>query len=181
MKTDSIHSRVCSITLIACLLCVVGTGPTVAQEKATRFCRSAIYVEVLGQGVLYSINYDYRLTPHIGLRAGFTTWSLPSFLFAVGELKFTGFPIMVNYLSGEGSSHLELGIGVIPAVISFDGQVIFFDTEFNEEATTVLGTATLGYRLQPQDGGFVFRIGLTPLFTFKEAQLTGGLSLGFAF
>ncbi len=169
---------------MACVLLGAGTGSAVAQEEATHFRRSAIYVEGLGQGILYSVNYDHRLTPHIGLRAGFTSWSnrsIPNFLFETGELKFTGFPIMVNYLSGEGTSHLELGIGVIPAIISFPGRDIFFGTKFEGEASTVLGTVTLGYRSQPQDGSFVFRIGLTPLFTFKQASLTGGLSLGFAF
>ena len=180
MTTNDIHSRVCS-TLMLCALLVAGAGSAVAQEKAAHFCPSAIYVEAGGQGILYSVNYDYRLTPHIGLRAGFTSWSIPISLFAVGELKLTGFPIMVNYLSGEETSHLELGIGLIPVIIAFQGREIFFSTEVNGKGSTVLGTATLGYRSQPQDGGFVFRIGLVPLFTFKKATLTGGLSLGYAF
>jgi hypothetical protein len=89
----------------------------------------------------------------------------------VAELKFTGFPIMVNLLTGEETSHFELGIGVVPGTFSLD----FL------EGSGVLGTATIGYRAQPRDGGFVFRIGLTPLFTLKGSQITGGLSLGFAF
>jgi hypothetical protein len=180
MATNDIHSRVCSI-LMLCILLFVWAGTSVAQEGATCSCPSAIYVEALGQGILYSVNYDYRLTTHIGLRAGFTSWSIPILFFAVGELKFTGFPIMVNYLSGEGTSHLELGIGLIPSIISFQGREIFFGNEINGEGSIVLGTATLGYRSQPLDGGFVFRIGLMPLFTLKKATLTGGLSLGFAF
>jgi len=168
--------------LIACALLGTGSRPAVAQEEPTPFSRSAIYVEGLGQGILYSVNYDYRFTPHFGVRAGFTSWSLPIFaVFSVGELSFTGFPITVNYLSGDRTSHLELGIGIVPARFTMQGQEIFFGTEYEGEGSTVLGTATLGYRAQPRDGGFVFRIGLTPLFTFKKAILTGGLSLGVAF
>jgi hypothetical protein len=180
MKIKIIHSRLCR-TLMLCILCVAGTGFSFAQDEATHFCPNAIYVEGFGQGILYSINYDRRITPNIGLRAGFTSWSFPVALFAVGELKFTGFPLMAYYLTGQGTSHLELGFGVVPAIISFQGREIFFGTEVDGETITMLGTATLGYRLQPQDGGFVFRIGVTPLFTFKEVGWTGGLSLGFAF
>ena len=180
MKITRIHSRVC-ITLMFCILCVAGTRFSFAQEKDTSYCRSAIYIEGFGQGILYSINYDYRFTPNIGLRTGFTSWSMPFALFAIDELKFTGFPIMVNYLSGQGTSHLELGIGVVPAIISFQGRMIFFGGEVSGETITVLGTATIGYRAQSRDGGFVFRIGLTPLFTLKGSQISGGLSLGFAF
>lgn len=167
--------------LMVCLLLAAGTASVSARDDSTSFCPSAIYVEVLGQGVLYTVNYDHRLTQNISLRAGFTSWSVPFALFAVGELKFTGFPVMVNYLSGEETGHLELGVGVIPATLSFQGREIFFGTEVNGTETMVLGTATFGYRAQPRDGGFVFRIGMTPLFTFKEVQIWGGLSLGYAF
>jgi len=175
------YSRVSS-TLMACVLFVAWVRPAAAQEEPTILCPNAIYLEGGGQGILYSINYDRRLWSHIGIRAGFSSWSIPFFLFAVGELKFTGFPIIVNYLSGESTIHnLEVGIGIVPTIVSFQGREIFFGSEVEGEGRVVLGTATLGYRAQPPNGGFVFRIGLTPLFTFKEAQLWGGLSVGFAF
>jgi len=184
MAAPMIISGKCSrlrSTAMACLLLGAWTGTAVAQEEATRFSRNAIYVEVLGQGILYSVNYDHRFTPHIGLRAGFTTWVLD--LVIIPEMRFTGFPIMINYLTGEGTSHLELGIGVIPMILSSPERENFLGLFHVEERTmtTVLATATVGYRAQPQDGGFVFRIGLTPFFTFKGAALSGGLSLGFAF
>jgi hypothetical protein len=96
-------------------------------------------------------------------------------LSANGGLAFTGFPIMVNYLSGEGSGNLELGIGVIPLTVSIGG-----DSGL-KRGTAVFGTATLGYRFQPLDGGFMFRIGLTPFFNSGGAVPSGGLSLGYAF
>jgi len=43
------------------------------------------------------------------------------------------------------------------------------------------GTATIGYRYQQNDGGFLFRIGFTPLFGSGGFQPWGGLSLGFSF
>ena len=60
----------------------------------------------------------------------------------------------------------------------------------SERSTLLSATGTLGYRRQPADGGFVFRIGLTPIYGFgtEEAAypekgffLSGGLSLGVSF
>jgi len=167
---------------MVCVLLGTGTRRAVAQEELAPFSKSAIYVELLGQGLLYSVNYDYRFTPHFGVRAGFTSWSIPTFaVISVGELSLTGFPITVNYLSGDGTSHLELGIGIVPMTFTMQGQDIFFGTQYEGEGSTVLGTATLGYRAQPRDGGFVFRIGFTPLFNLKKVFPLGGLSLGVAF
>ncbi|MBI1805064.1 MAG: hypothetical protein HY033_08900 [Ignavibacteriae bacterium] len=144
--------------------------------------RSAIYVELLGQGLLYSVNYDYRITDHLSLRAGFSTWTIPSIFGLVdGEISFTGFPIMLNYLTGEGSSHLELGAGIIPANASVTGREIFFGSDVSGSETLILGTATIGYRLQPRDGGFLFRVGLVPLLGSGGLKFSTGLSLGAAF
>ncbi len=174
-----------STLLASALSCAILIGPTatlVAQEKPVPFARNAIYFEVFGQGVLYSINYDYRLTPNIGLRAGFSYWSIvPFFLLSTGELKFTDFPLTVNYLTGRGTSHFEMGVGVVPVFISLDGHDLLFGSEIRGSGRVLLGTATIGYRAQPRDGGFIFRIGLTPLFTFKHLIVSGGLSFGVAF
>jgi hypothetical protein len=170
-------------SLVLLSLCCVSRAQNVriledqgTQEEATRFCPSAIYFEVLGQGILYSINYDHRLSSHFGFRVGFTKWLIPpSYYFWRDGIIFTGFPFMVNYLSGEGTSHLELGIGVIPAIT---GNI------YEEREVVVLKTATIGYRAQSRSGGFVFRIGLTPFFFFQGPMRvfpSVGLSLGVAF
>ena len=145
-------------------------------------CRNAIYAEVFGPGLLYSINYDYLITPHMSLRAGVSRWSFPAIFFLInGSIDFTGFPVTLNYLAGEGNSHLELGAGVVPMFLSLDGRQIFFGESVRGKATAVLGTVTVGYRYQPIDGGLVFRIGFTPVFNFEKIFPTGGLSMGVAF
>jgi len=167
--------------LMPCFVIAVATSPLFAQESVNHYTRDAIYAEGFGPGILYSINCDHRFTPNFSLRVGFTTWSLPAFaLLVAGELKFTAFPIMVNYLTGQGDHHLELGIGLVPAVISFQGEEIFFGTAHQNRANVLLGAATIGYRMQPRDSGVIFRIGFTPLFTFKEFVPWAGLSLGVA-
>ena len=157
--------------------------PIFAQEKEGPYSQNSIFVEVLGQGVFYSINYDRRITPDFSLRVGFTSWSITSILFLVpGELKFTAIPVTANYLAGgESAHHLELGIGLMPIFLTLQGDEEFFGSNVSGSGASVVGTATIGYRLQPPGGGILFRIGFTPLFTFKKFVPWGGISLGAAF
>lgn len=86
-------------------------------------------------------------------------------------------PVMLNYLARE-NSRLELGAGIV--FVSVD-DVGFLGIKSSEGGSAVAGTAVFGYRYQPRDGGFVFRIGLTPFFSGNGAEVSGGLSLGFSF
>ena len=47
------------------------------EAMSQSFSSDALYVEALGQGVLYSVNYDHRFAEHVGVRFGATyfTWS----------------------------------------------------------------------------------------------------------
>ncbi|MGB9773590.1 MAG: hypothetical protein ACP5JH_09620 [Bacteroidota bacterium] len=183
MRISSIDCRICTALTVLVLLGAV-TRSTVAQQERP-FRRNAVYIEGLGQGILYSINYEHRLTPHISLRAGFTHWSLPFIFIFPLKVGMTGFPIMGNYLSGKSSHHLELGIGAVPFIVTVPEQTTIFGTELKGEevGVLILGTTTIGYRYQPRGGGFVFRIGFTPLFplSFEKVLLSGGISLGYAF
>ena len=87
---------------------------------------------------------------------------------------------MVNYLTGEGNSHLELGVGGIIYSAHVNGEWAFWKSP-DEDLSGVLGTATLGYRYQPTAEGFFFKIGATPMFNESGVLPTGGLSLGYAF
>lgn len=153
-----------------------------AQESIPpSYSRNAIYGELLGQGILYSINYDYRTSQHISIRAGLTSWFIPGEIFLIdGKVKFKSFLLMGNYLTGNGNHHFEAGAGIMPCHVSFNGREIFWGEEINEEKTMLLYTITLGYRSQPMHG-LLFRIGLTPVFSFNGAGLIAGLSLGYAF
>ena len=160
-----------------------GAQPNTIKQQETQFRRNAIYFELGGQGILYSINYDCRITPHLSLRGGLSSWSFSGDFFLIQEkLRFTAFPLMVNYLTGPmKSSHLEIGIGLMPLFVS--GSIGFLYTPSNDTGnrTFLVGTATFGYRYQPKDGGFVFRAGITPLIGGNGIAFTGGLSFGLGF
>lgn len=133
-----------------------------AGRPARRKGRTAAYVELLGNGVFYSLNVDYRSnSTNCGVRAG------------IGSLRdaLTA-PAMFYCLYGTKHS-LELGAGV--GIYDFDG--VWVDGG-------LWGTATIGYRYQPAEG-FLFRIGFTPIVRpggeGRQFLPWGGLSFGVTF
>jgi len=163
------------------------TAPTVQPntivEQKTQFRRNAIYFEFGGQGILYSINYECRIRPHIILRAGFSSWSIKGDLFfiQIEKFEYTAFPLMVNYLTGvKQSSHLEVGVGMISAFTSGRGSFLYMNSNSASESL-LIATASLGYRYQPKDGGFVFRAVIAPIINNNDAILTAGFSFGIGF
>lgn len=151
-----------------------------AQNKISNYSRNAVYIEGLGSGIAYSINYEYRITEQIGLRAGFSFWSTTPIFFSSGKSTFTEFPLMVNYFVGHHRDNLELGLGMVIGFSSTKGK-LFWGKNFNSKDNFSIGTATIGYRMEPNDGGFMFRVAFTPFFTFKNIWPSGGISLGYAF
>jgi hypothetical protein len=153
-----------------------------AGEEKSDYRKNAIFLELLGPGMFYSVNYDRRIGNNLSLRGGFTTWNLHGVLFellGIERLSMTAFPLSINYLTGPGkSSHLEIGAGVMPSFVS--GKASFTDEETGN-ATLLMGIGSIGYRYQKPDGGFFFRVALTPVFTQYGSAVSGGLSFGIGF
>jgi hypothetical protein len=174
-------NRTIVVILVVLALCAGVSSASGQELQGAGYKHNAIYAELLGQGILYSINYDYLITENLSLRAGFSTWSIPAMFFIDGDLSFTGYPVLVNYLVGNGDSRLEIGAGILPAKLSLTGHDAFFGAELSGDTTIVMGTGSLVYRYQQRDGGLVFRVGLTPFYYSGRATLSGGLSLGIGF
>ena len=154
-----------------------------AQPAERRYTENCVYAELFGQGILYSLNYEHRFVPSLSGRIGFTSWSMPLFFgLGGGRIDFLGVPVMMNYLTGEGSGHLELGAGIIVCRASAHAEWFWEEpTGIVTEETKVLGTATIGYRYQPSRKGMLFRIGFAPIFNSRRVLPTGGISAGWAF
>lgn len=150
-----------------------------AQEDVIgplEFARNSIFIELGGNGILYSLNYDRKFTDHVSGRIGGMGFAVrdDDTDKRVGVLLF---PTMVNYLLGNGSSRLELGAGLLWGFAA--GEVESYGSFSGLGLAGV--TTTVGYRLQPAKGGFNFRIGITPLITNEGFQPWGGLGFGFGF
>lgn len=170
-----------ALIFVTYILLIAARFPLAAQENHIPYSQNAIYIEGLGPGLLYSVNYDRRITPNISVRLGFTYWSLElPFILTVQRISLTAFPLMVNFLTGEGEGHLELGIGPMPSFTSSHSEDIFGSTS-QSSGKSVVGIATLGYRFQPREAGLFFRISFTPLFTFKKFVPWVGISVGGTF
>ncbi|MFC5282421.1 hypothetical protein [Pedobacter alpinus] len=127
-----------------------------------------IFVELGGQGLVFTANYDTRFSNKrngIGGRIG------------IGAIGGDGanvmtIPVSLNYLLGEGKNFFEIGLGATYANASI----------FDSNGSAVFGTMSFMYRLQPVKSGFSFRGGFTPFFNSDVfIPYYVGISLGYTF
>src|SRR5256712_9605810 len=147
-----------ALAAVAAALCAT---PALVQE---RDASSSLFLEGGGPGLLYSVNYELLFDDDFGIRAGFSYQSLSasgSSGSGSAPVSLITVPILVNELVSFGSSALELGGGA--TIIQAAGAASGNGLAVSASGTTVLGTAILGYRRQPVDAGFPFRIGIEAL------------------
>lgn len=134
----------------------------------------SVYFELGGAG-LASINYDMRFQNKedgLGFKVGVGGFNVDgeSALFV---------PIGLNYLLGKDEkNYFEIGGGI--TIVSYKDNYFFNDNSSN--FTSSFGHAYFGYRLQPKNGGFLFRAGITPIFN-KDGFIPywAGISFGYKF
>lgn len=122
----------------------------------------SFYVEAGGPGFI-SANYDFRFNKTRngwGMRAGL------GYFGADGDNFFT-VPLQVNYLIGKRGHYFETGAGISYIRNSYEQYVNWHGSGYYATEPVVdnhiLGSLTFGYRKQPVDGGFMFRVGLSPI------------------
>jgi hypothetical protein len=162
-----------------------------APAADDREAKNAIYLDLAGPGLFYSINYDRVITPDISARIGFSYLSIGASASggagttASAEFSYWAIPITASYMGiGSTSNMFEVGGGGVIMNVSGSGIVESSDesAEAGASFTTLALTALAGYRHQPADGGFVFRIGLSPEYVLGAGLLPWGyMSLGAAF
>ncbi len=163
------YSKIMVLLLLLMLMSVSARAQSV-KDSTSHFCRNSVYVELGGAGGVYSFNFDYRTSKEIGFRIGLTAWSI-----------VTAFPITVNYLVGWHAHHIELGMGAVVGFVSLTGGDSFLANGPSTGAQALWWEGTIGYRYQPDDGGFVFRIDYTPILEPQRVYSWGGISFGYAF
>lgn len=140
-----------SIWYIAVLLLL---NLTALQAQSPSVKSNTAYVELLGSGGLYSINYERFLIMHpktaYGIRVGGSFWNReePN-LNVITELVA---------LTGTGKHHADFGLGFVSG-FSRDRQVPFPDYQRRNHLYVV---PRIGYRYQKPEGGTMIRFGITP-------------------
>ena len=142
-----------------------------------------VYAELGGPGLL-SANYDTRLNKTVdgvGLRVGLGYNFNNSF-------KLTTIPFGFNYLFGHSNKakYLELGINetiLIAGSVDPNNYTSYSLAGKNVDPgkTYNFTSFLVGYRSQPNEGGFNFRAGLMPFFFEGESSISIYLSFGFNF
>jgi hypothetical protein len=152
------------------------TVPTVATEADPRKrAENSVYVEGLGAGILYSINYERLVIEDLAVRAGFSYLSASASVSdgtttSTSSSSFMSIPITASYLGVGSKKHiLELGGGMTFTFAS--GSARSGAISSSGSGMTPFFDALVGYRLHPVDGaGFNFRVG-------AMAMAGNGLSL----
>ncbi|NEU08164.1 hypothetical protein GZH53_07560 [Flavihumibacter sp. R14] len=137
-----------------------------------------VFVEAGGQGLLFTANYDTRFGNR---RDGFGGRVGIGYIGSDGE-NATTIPVSFNYLLGNSGKHFfEVGLGATVIAAKANGS-FFFDDGSTERTSSLIGTMSFAYRLQPVSNGFSLRAGITPIFDSSFFMpYFGGLSLGYTF
>ncbi|MDB5203558.1 MAG: hypothetical protein JWQ27_2967 [Ferruginibacter sp.] len=141
----------------------------------------SIFVELGGPG-LASLNYDMRLQKKedgLGFRVGVGGFTINENYGNGNERSgLLTIPVALNYLlSKDQRNYFEIGAGATYVHLSNKSQN--FD---NEQFSTSFGHLHFGYRLQPVNGGFTFRAGITPIFNGNGfIPYYASLSFGYKF
>jgi hypothetical protein len=139
-------------------------APPTETSPTERSANNALYIELLGAGLFYSLDYDRAFGP-IAARIGVGYFSITSGNSASGgsaSSTFISVPLTVSYLGIGSLKHMfEVGAGV--SINYFGGGASFANVSTSSSVTEVFGTVVLGYRYQPPDGGFFLRAGIDPI------------------
>lgn len=170
-----------------------------------------LYGELGGAGGWLSINYEQRfgniLNKNLSWRVGIglSTWNHYSQTFSADNLSYRVFnffgiatvPLMINYFTdGDGSPyHFEIGAGIVPwfgteYIIDYTQRAIAYAPPTIEYIQTAIqskpsfrffGPVSIGYRYQPVDGGFFFKISAMGLVGGGYSNLPILPWIGFSF
>lgn len=146
-----------------------------AQEEvksAVAGSSQSIYGEFLGNGIVFSVNYDvlFKGDKGFGARAGL------GFLGVNNASVFT-VPLGLFHLSGKAPHYFEAGFGV-----TYMKGTIDLGTNDKETGDGFTYLPTVGYRFAPLGKNFTGRVYFGPLITGSVVLFPwGGVSIGYKF
>jgi hypothetical protein len=153
-------------------------APATPKDKEPELAPNTIYIEGLGAGLAYSLNYERMVIDDLGVRVGISYLSFgASATTSAGTTSASAslitLPITVSYTGVRSGKHaLELGAGTTLAFAS--GSVSGFGANSSGSGMMPFGDLIVGYRIHPiNHAGFNFRIGAMALIG-KGLSLSSG-------
>ena len=166
------------------------TSAVLAQAQT-----KSVTLDLLGSSGLAGVSFDSRFKGNngfgynVGLAYAYGTGTLNNY-----SVNGIGIPLEINYLFGQRSSHLVLGLGMTNGIYKYSGHSVFIG--YGDDAVEIKPTeedgrywgynffGDIGYRFQ-RENGFAFGVGVKPTFIFTDGKLNGKLmpylSLGISF
>jgi hypothetical protein len=138
--------------------------------------RQSIFVELGGNGLIYSLNYDVLFQSNWGFRLGGAFFPADFFndtgIYENRENSTAFLGIVMGYRAlGAGSHKIEIGSGLLFGTI--------YDRQKWDYPEPPGATFSLGYRFFPEDDGKVtFRAAFTPVINRSGFHPRIGISLG---
>jgi hypothetical protein len=166
-------------TIASSLLVTTSVAAQEPQITWRSTAKTALFIEVLGNGGLLSYNLDRKLNESATLRLGYGRYSSICVLCDQETKRYRTFTAMLNTLVAGPPWSLELGVGGV--VGSYRGDYWVIPSKPISEVTSVVGL-----RRQPVQGGRVFRVGLAPRYVIhgenpRDFSVRPGMSAGLAF
>ena len=170
--------------LVPLILSCAALATSARADAPARDATNSVYLELGGNGAVYSVNYERIVQDDLALRVGVGYVGLKGAAIDGGtvtaDVSLLTIPITASYLGvGAGNHRLELGGGGVIAKIT--GAASSGSAKAFGSASGVVGTAIAGYRYVRPQGGFTFRLAFTPLFGDGGFQPWGGAAFGFTF
>ena len=155
-----------------------------AQESEV--ASKLVYTELGGPGVIMSVNFDSRFDSKSQLGAGVRTGIGFGYKYIYSDIDYNertrtyySIPLCLNYVFGkpDNAHTFEIGGGV--TLLTRKISLYCYDSE---KPGNLIGHLSFMYRHVPLDGGFSFRIGLTPIVgTSGDLVPMGAIGFGYAF
>ena len=166
-------------TLLVAVIIIAFYLNVIAQDSNI-IASNSVYIELLGNGVPYSLNFDRIVVqnPKLKIAARIGISYMPTFIFSN---RIITIPLELTTLVGEGKHFFEFGPGFT-----------FMHQKYDENDPTVITSVTdptdyvniylqpslrFGYRYQKPDGGFLFRLGLLGITSIEIEKINIGLDL----
>jgi len=190
-KKTMMRQTISILTMMVSLSMILHQSLLAQEEKTPN---KLFYTELCGPGVIMSANFDSRFTSNerlgFGYRlgAGFgvgmvrTIWVDKQWNYTYTEnirRSYYSFPVGLNYIFGKPKSahNFEVGAGA-----TFLTQKVSLYYHQVKKPGHAIGFLTFMYRLMPEDGGFSFRVGFTPIIgTSGDLCFSGAVGFGYAF
>jgi hypothetical protein len=169
---------------------MIAAGMTVfasvaSAQSAGPARHNGMYIELLGNGGLYSINYEREVADGLRARIGIASWT-SEYLFGGGASDILTVPVTLHVIRGRGNHRLDAGGGILAGRRTRRSD---FGSSESDPILSLVGT--LGYRYEPLGRRLLFRAAFTPFFGFGDDEAaaypdkgflpSAGVSVGFAF